>query len=274
MTGSAANRLAAERADTAVVAARTPVCVEKFLQNGDAQANLAVIKRSLRTGNRANTCRRVAGRHSRGLPPPTITWLWHKAMFSQALSRSLIASILLVTSISMSFAQNGDSDFIKSRNSYPFWNGSLKRDIQGFKPGMTETEAQQRLSSCEVRGHKVFCPVSSKDEGFELSLTEHTRPRVVKDVTYAFPAGDATLGTMAKNVMMQFGVGNSHECLPTSHGTSECSQWQLEDGSYIRLGVDVYRRNMFLHLSTPKWVDSLEEHALEKEQGRIPPRQF
>jgi len=43
MTGSTANRLAAERADTAVVAALTPVCVEKFLQNSDAQANLAVI---------------------------------------------------------------------------------------------------------------------------------------------------------------------------------------------------------------------------------------
>jgi len=47
MTGSTANRLAAERADTAVVAALMPVC------------------------------RRVAGRHSRGLPPPTITWLGH-----------------------------------------------------------------------------------------------------------------------------------------------------------------------------------------------------
>ena len=45
MTGSTANRLAAERADTAVVAALTPVCVDKFLQNSDAQANLAVIKK-------------------------------------------------------------------------------------------------------------------------------------------------------------------------------------------------------------------------------------
>jgi hypothetical protein len=45
MTGSTANRLAAERADTAVVAALTPVCVEKFLQNSDAQANLAAIKK-------------------------------------------------------------------------------------------------------------------------------------------------------------------------------------------------------------------------------------
>jgi pimeloyl-ACP methyl ester carboxylesterase len=32
MTGSTANRLAVERVDTAVVAALTPVCVEKFLQ--------------------------------------------------------------------------------------------------------------------------------------------------------------------------------------------------------------------------------------------------
>ena len=45
MTDSAANKLAADRADTAVVAALTPVCVERFLQNSDAQANLAVIKK-------------------------------------------------------------------------------------------------------------------------------------------------------------------------------------------------------------------------------------
>jgi hypothetical protein len=103
-------------------------------------------------------------------------------MFSQALSRVLVASILLGTSISTSFAQNNDSDYIKIRNSYPFWNGSLKRDIQGFKPGMTESEAKQRLSNCEASGHKILCPVPSKDERFELSLTEHTRPRLVKEV--------------------------------------------------------------------------------------------
>ena len=45
MTSGTADRIAAERADTAVVAALTPVCVEKFLQNSDAQANLAVIKK-------------------------------------------------------------------------------------------------------------------------------------------------------------------------------------------------------------------------------------
>ena len=45
MTGSSANKLAAERADTAVVAALTPVCVEKFLQNSDAQANLAALQK-------------------------------------------------------------------------------------------------------------------------------------------------------------------------------------------------------------------------------------
>jgi hypothetical protein len=45
MTGGTANRLTAERADIAIVAALTPVCVEKFLQNSDAQANLVAIKK-------------------------------------------------------------------------------------------------------------------------------------------------------------------------------------------------------------------------------------
>jgi hypothetical protein len=137
-----------------------------------------------------------------------------KAMFSQGLSGVLVVSILSATSISTSIAQNDDSDFIKKRNSYPLWNGSLKRDIQGFKPGMTESEAKQRLSDCEVSGHRILCPVASKEERFELSLTEHTRPRLVKEVTYIFSAGGATLETMAKNVMMQFAVGNSRQCLP------------------------------------------------------------
>jgi hypothetical protein len=197
-----------------------------------------------------------------------------KNMSSQVLSRVLIASILLGTSISTSFAQNDDPEFIKIRNSYPFWNGSLKRDIRGFKPGMTESEAKQRLPDCEVSGHKILCAVPSQDERFELSLTEHTRPRLVKEVTYVFPAGEATLETMAKNVMMQFGVGNSQPCLPSPRGIRECSQWQLEDGSYMRLGVEVNQSKMILSLSSSKWIASLEEQAFEKEQGRIPPRQF
>ena len=45
MTGGTAHRLAAERADIAVVAALTPICVEKFLQNGDAKANLAALQK-------------------------------------------------------------------------------------------------------------------------------------------------------------------------------------------------------------------------------------
>jgi hypothetical protein len=45
MTGGTATRLAAERADTAVMAALTPVCVEKFMQNSDAKANLAILQK-------------------------------------------------------------------------------------------------------------------------------------------------------------------------------------------------------------------------------------
>ena len=44
MLGSTANRHAAEQANTAVVAVLTPICVEKFLQNSEAQANLAALR--------------------------------------------------------------------------------------------------------------------------------------------------------------------------------------------------------------------------------------
>ena len=45
VTGGTATKLANERADTAVVAALTPICVEKFLQNSDAKANLAALEK-------------------------------------------------------------------------------------------------------------------------------------------------------------------------------------------------------------------------------------
>jgi hypothetical protein len=45
VTGGAATKLADERADTAVVAALTPICVEKFMQNSDAKANLAALQK-------------------------------------------------------------------------------------------------------------------------------------------------------------------------------------------------------------------------------------
>ena len=58
MTGSTANRLAAERADTAV-----------------AQANLAVIKKIPSSWEQGEYVQKGGWAHSRGLPPPTITWL-------------------------------------------------------------------------------------------------------------------------------------------------------------------------------------------------------
>jgi pimeloyl-ACP methyl ester carboxylesterase len=45
MTGSTAIKLADERANSAVVAALAPICVEKFLQNSDAKANGQSCKR-------------------------------------------------------------------------------------------------------------------------------------------------------------------------------------------------------------------------------------
>ena len=98
-------------------------------------------------------------------------------MFSQALSGVLIVSALLGSSVSTSFAQNNNSDFIKSRNSYPLWNGSLKRDIQGFKPGMTESEAKQRLSNCEASGHRFSAQCLRKMSVLNY-LLPNTRGRV------------------------------------------------------------------------------------------------
>ena len=45
MTGGAATKLADAQANTSVVAALTPICVAKFLQNNDAKANLAVLQK-------------------------------------------------------------------------------------------------------------------------------------------------------------------------------------------------------------------------------------
>ena len=45
MTGGTASKLAGEQADSAVVAALTPICVEKFLHNSDAKANLAALQK-------------------------------------------------------------------------------------------------------------------------------------------------------------------------------------------------------------------------------------
>jgi hypothetical protein len=45
MTTGTANKLADQRADSAVVAILTPICVDKFQQNGDAIANLAALRK-------------------------------------------------------------------------------------------------------------------------------------------------------------------------------------------------------------------------------------
>ena len=54
MTGGTAIKLADERANTAVVAALTPICVEKFLQNSEAKANLAVLQKISTTWERGD----------------------------------------------------------------------------------------------------------------------------------------------------------------------------------------------------------------------------
>jgi len=47
MTTGTANKLADQRADSAVVAILTPICVDKFRQSDDAIVNLAALKKNL-----------------------------------------------------------------------------------------------------------------------------------------------------------------------------------------------------------------------------------
>jgi hypothetical protein len=44
-TSGTADKLAAEQAKTAVLAALVPICVEQFLHNGEAKANLAALQK-------------------------------------------------------------------------------------------------------------------------------------------------------------------------------------------------------------------------------------
>ena len=45
VTGGTADKLAAEQSKAAVLAALTPICVEKFLQNSEAKTNLADLQK-------------------------------------------------------------------------------------------------------------------------------------------------------------------------------------------------------------------------------------
>jgi hypothetical protein len=45
VTGGTANKLAADRASAAVVTVLTPICVAKFQQDSDSQANLAALRK-------------------------------------------------------------------------------------------------------------------------------------------------------------------------------------------------------------------------------------
>jgi hypothetical protein len=45
MTSGTAHRLAADQAGTAVVTALTPICVAKFLENNNAEVNLAALRK-------------------------------------------------------------------------------------------------------------------------------------------------------------------------------------------------------------------------------------
>ena len=77
MTTSAANKLADQRADVAVVAILTPICVEKFHQNGDAIANLTALKKISSSWEQGNFVEKGGWQPVREPAPPITFWRGH-----------------------------------------------------------------------------------------------------------------------------------------------------------------------------------------------------
>ena len=70
MTTSAADKLADQRADTAVVAILAPICVEKFQQNSDSLANLTALKKISSTWEQGNFVEKGGWATRPGAPSP------------------------------------------------------------------------------------------------------------------------------------------------------------------------------------------------------------
>jgi hypothetical protein len=195
-------------------------------------------------------------------------------MFALALTRILMACVVSASCVTWALAQTDESAFTAKRNSYPFWNSSAKRDILGFKPGMTLLEVRRRMPSCAIFSYIFLCAASS-DEYFQLSLTEHARPLMVKDVAYVLPASGAALDTLVNDVEAQFGLGAPRQCDHPPEGLAKCLQWALEDGAFVRLAEGISPQGLqwpvaapatVLYLSTPKWIADLEAEAVEAQK--------
>jgi hypothetical protein len=71
VTGGSAETLATSRAATAVVAALTPICVEKFRQAADASANLAEMKKATYVSDQSKFVKKEVGPQCREAPSQT-----------------------------------------------------------------------------------------------------------------------------------------------------------------------------------------------------------
>src|ERR1700758_5339185 len=72
--GGAAERMANERAQTAVVGVLTPICVERFQHQADAATKLIEFKKFPLHGTAVRSLRRAVGRQCRGPMPQTRQW--------------------------------------------------------------------------------------------------------------------------------------------------------------------------------------------------------
>jgi hypothetical protein len=191
-----------------------------------------------------------------------------------------------------------ERDFITKRNaSYALWNQpSKKRDVLGFRPGMTWSEiypawnnpankdaifsgfhnidvAKLITLSCKaLNTNSVACANGKQLDicigNIDLELTSYMSPQVVKDVSYNAGPWNGTPDALANSVMTQFGLGNPTQC-PNSF--IPCIYWKLEDGTLLTLGIGNVAS---LSLSPPNWIIALEQLADKQRQESVRPPKF
>ena len=197
-----------------------------------------------------------------------------------------------------------EAQYISTRSLCPLWNSSVKRDILGFKPGMTLFEivrltnrgasSDRSKPACNgptvsMVSRTIECRTGVEPpsvEGFVFSFTLYTTPQLLTDVIYNFPAGGNSFKALAESVAQQYGLefpkssapmGNLYKylCFPPSPWglQSPCIQMSLEDEAYLQLwqgpGME-----MTLHLAPPRWITDLDNQRYETLQKSVQRRKF
>jgi TonB family protein len=183
-----------------------------------------------------------------------------------------------------------------------------KRDIKGYKPGMTLAAVQAKLpnwSNCETmnipgldtsRYNQYGCPLgaaqlSNTTRPFEVLVFVTSKlmsPETVVSVVYTWSSktqdpklilipnlpGNALSAEFARNVdsiMKEFSVtlDGFEKCSPAQPGVP-CMHWPLDDGANLRFAYATMSDAFSLAVNAPTWLQEREQQAY----GATMPKKF